>query len=57
MNDEMLINMKELCELLKLSRRSIYRCMELSGLPRPKRINSRVLRWVKSDVQAWIVSK
>lgn len=48
------VGAKQLAELLSLSVRTI-RTMDTAGkLPKPVRLNGRAVRWVVSEVEAWL---
>lgn len=58
-NEEQLIRNRQLCELLCMSRSSIYRKMKLddpaydSSFPKPVKIGNSS-RWILREVQNWI---
>lgn len=58
-----LITLRELITLLKCSRSTIYARMDVGGkyydpeFPRSISIGPRSVRWIYSDVQAWLHSK
>lgn len=52
-----LIKRSEVEHLTSLSCSSIYAQMANGEFPRPKRTGARSVRWILSDVQAWIESR
>jgi prophage regulatory protein len=58
-----LITLRELVALLKCSRSTIYARMDVGGkyydpqFPRSISIGPRTVRWIESDVRAWLLSK
>ena len=51
-----LLNIKELCEMLTVSKATIYKAMipgRCPDFPRPRKILAS-RRWVRSEVQAWL---
>ncbi|TQE93279.1 MAG: AlpA family phage regulatory protein [Spiribacter salinus] len=46
--------MKDVCELTRPSRATIYGRMWHGEFPQPKRIGSRTVRWPLSAVRAWV---
>ena len=52
-----LLNIADLCGLLKLSRRSIYRLQKDGSLPAAIRIGPRAARWRLKDIEAFVSSR
>jgi prophage regulatory protein len=53
---EMLLSVKDVAELLSISRRSVWRYVKRGKLPRPLYLSRRLLRWRASDVQRYLDS-
>lgn len=51
------LNAKEVSILFGRSIASIYRDMEVGAFPRPIRIGSRSIRWMRSTIEAWLASR
>jgi prophage regulatory protein len=49
-----LVKRKKVEELTSLSRSSLYRLMSDGIFPKPIRLGSKSVAWLKSDVEAWI---
>jgi len=49
-----LLTVEELCELLNISSRTVYRMVAEGRLPPPLRLSHRVARWHEEDVFAWL---
>ncbi len=52
-NAPMLLALRELCELLSISRSSIYKWLSEGDFPQPIRIGGRSIRWRVEDIEAW----
>ena len=48
-----LINIREVCAIIGLSRSSIYKRIPEGGFPAPLRVGLRSVRWRLSDIEAW----
>lgn len=53
-SDDDLIDIRELCRLLRISLRTAERMIDSGRAPRPIRIGSRLRRWRRGDVVQWI---
>jgi prophage regulatory protein len=53
MQPGMLIRLTELCELLGVSRSTVYKWMAEGTFPPPVRVSERAVRWRTEDIQAW----
>ncbi len=51
-----LLTIKDLCVLIGISRRTIYRIRASGQLPAPIRIGGRV-RWRPEDIERWIQTR
>jgi prophage regulatory protein len=49
-----LVKRKKVEELTSLSKSSLYRLMSDGIFPKPIRLGSKSVAWLKSDVEAWI---
>ena len=52
-----LLSVKDVQELLNVSRSFIYTRMERGEFPKPLKIGPRAVRWKRADVLAWIESQ
>lgn len=52
-----LLSLKQVSDLLGLSKTQIYRLMNLGDFPRPLKLSERSVRWPVDDVNAWVDSK
>ena len=48
-----LLSVKDLCEMLGCSRRTVYRLKDAGQMPMPMKINGMV-RWRPDEVENWI---
>jgi len=53
MRPGMLIRLTELCELLGVSRSTVYKWMAEGTFPPPVRVSERAVRWRTADIEAW----
>jgi len=52
-----LISLKEICELLKISKSAGHRMVAQHDFPAPFSINSRLKRWDRIEVERWAMTK
>lgn len=52
-----LYRLRELMEILGLSRSTIYKWMQVGRFPTPVDMGGRLSRWRSEDVEAWLLSK
>ncbi|WP_237225485.1 helix-turn-helix transcriptional regulator [Rubinisphaera sp. JC750] len=52
-DESLLVNSRELAEMLDLSERTIHSMWKKKEMPAPIRIG-RAVRWVKEEMQAWV---
>jgi prophage regulatory protein len=52
-----LLRLRDVQHRVGLGRSTIYRWMEEAKFPRPHPIGDHSVRWLESDIDAWIVSK
>ena len=53
MNTPVLLNVKEVAEMLGLSERTVYRLADMGNMPRPVKIGAAV-RWRRNELDQWI---
>lgn len=51
-----LLTRKEVEEICKLKRASIYKFMRMGKFPLPLRISPKCVRWKREEIEAWIES-
>lgn len=51
------LNLKDVIDKTKISRSTIYRRLGSGRFPEPKRLGPKTLRWLKSDIEAWMVQE
>lgn len=56
-NMDTLITLKEIGELLGISRSSVYVLIKSPDFPKPYSLSARCQRWEKLEVEAWLLSK
>lgn len=49
-----LITMEQLCDKLGCNRSTVYKMMDMGGVPRPLKLPTGGLRWVEGDVDACV---
>ncbi|AKJ95364.1 MULTISPECIES: AlpA family transcriptional regulator [Thioalkalivibrio] len=49
-----LITIRDVCDMTRLSRASIYRLLQRDAFPAPRRISARCVRWRLSSIERWI---
>lgn len=54
--EERLLNAREVTELIGVSRSTLHRMVAANRFPRPIRVGLRALRWRLSEVLAWMES-
>ena len=52
-----LLTSKQLTAETGISRSTIYRLLQNGAFPKPIRIGPRAMRWLESDIKAWIVER
>ena len=50
-------SLKEVCQLTSLSARSILRLREAGLFPKPAKLSTRRIGWLKSVIHAWIAEQ
>jgi prophage regulatory protein len=56
-NMDTLITLKEIGQLLGLSRSSVYVLIKSADFPKPYSLTARCQRWEKLEVEAWLLSR
>ena len=56
-NMETLITLKEIGQLLGLSRSSVYLLIKSPDFPKAYSLTARCLRWERLEVEAWLLSR
>ena len=54
MEREQLLNKMEVCAMVRLSSTTIYKMMKEGTFPRSRRIGSKRVNWLLSEVNEWI---
>jgi excisionase family DNA binding protein len=49
-----ILRLKDLCELLKLSRSTIYKMMSEGRFPQSVRLGEKAVGWKRSDILGWV---
>ena len=55
--DTRLLNTRDICELLQISRTTLHRAVRDGGFVMPIRVGRRGIRWRESDIRDWIASR
>ena len=51
-----LLKLSEVCQRTAMGKTSIYRKIEKGEFPAPVQISPKMVRWKKSEIDAWIAS-
>lgn len=51
-----LLNVRDICDRLRLSRKSVYAAINERGFPKPMKFG-RASRWLATDVEGWIEAR
>ena len=57
MNDMQMLTCRDLEELLKISKGTIYRWMEADEFPKPLQLGASMVRWRSTDIEKWLADK
>ena len=57
MNDMQMLTCRDLQELLKISKATIYRWMEADKFPKPLHLGASMVRWRSTDIEKWLADK
>lgn len=49
-----LLTIKQVIEKTELSRATVYRYLKKGIFPSPRRLDSKTIRWIESDIIDWI---
>ncbi len=49
-----LLRLKEVCEIIGLSRSTIYKRLAEGSFPRPVRLSERATRWRPAEIEDWL---
>ena len=52
-----LINIDEVCAMLSISKSTAFRWQKENNLPKSCRIGTQAVRWLRSDIEAFIEEK
>lgn len=55
-NADRLLKLKEVMAIVSLGSTTIYRKMDSGEFPRARRLGPNCVRWLESDIVAWIAS-
>jgi prophage regulatory protein len=50
------MKVKEIAAMTRLGVSTIYRMVDEGRFPRPRRLSPNCVRWIASDVEAWMLS-
>ena len=56
-NESMLLTLRQVCEMTKMSKSTIYRKVAEGTFPRAIRLGPRTVRWRRWEVEGWIASR
>lgn len=51
-----LMTTEQICAMLQIEKRTLRKWMQAGKFPEPIRLNKRVLRWEKSEIESWLHS-
>lgn len=54
---EKIIRTKDLCEILSVSRTTLWHMEKRGSLPPRRQISSRAVGWLESEIEGWIKSQ
>ena len=57
MKDRTLMTCIEVCELVKLSRTTVYTLSKQGRFPSSFKVGTRAIRWRRSEVEGWLESR
>lgn len=55
--DDTLLDIKDVKKIVKFSTASIYRMVKEGAFPAPVKFSHRTVRWIESEVRAWLAEK
>ncbi len=50
----MLINIKDVMQMVGIKQSTIYKYMKTKGFPKPIKLSQKCSRWKKEEVEKWI---
>lgn len=56
-NELRILKLKEIQPIVKLSRSSIYRLMDMNKFPKPIKIGDRSIAWRQQDIESWLQTR
>ena len=57
MEQDRLLTRRDVEKWCQIARTTIYRLMRAGQFPEPIRIGPRAVRWLRSEVEAWLASR
>lgn len=57
MEQDRLLTRRDVEKWCQIARTTIYRLMRADQFPEPIRIGPRAVRWLRSEVEAWLASR
>lgn len=54
METDRLLDVRQVIDKCGVGRTSIYRLMEESGFPQPRRITPQRVKWIESEIDEWM---
>ena len=52
-----ILKLKEVRQLTRLSKATIYRLLNAEAFPRPVRLSERAVGWIASEITEWIAAR
>ena len=52
-----LIRLEEVCDTAGIGKTSVYKLIGEGAFPKPVNIGGRAVRWVSSEIEAWIMER
>ena len=56
-NETRFLRIEEVAGFLNVSRRHIYKMMQVADFPKPIKLGPQAARWRSDEVEAWIASR
>jgi prophage regulatory protein len=57
MKDTKILTAEEVCQLVRYSRRHLYRLIDAGAFPAPIRLGAKKIGWIEAEVLDWIASR
>jgi predicted DNA-binding transcriptional regulator AlpA len=51
------LRVKEVCQLLRISKPTLWRLRRANAFPRPTELSDRVIGWRKIEIEAWLQAR